>query len=64
MLKADSAAKLKTDSAAKLKADSVAKMAAPKSAAPNEETGDHDKAIRPKFKIDEKTGAVTPIKRP
>jgi hypothetical protein len=28
------------------------------------ETGDYDKAIRPKFKIDEKTGKIDTIKRP
>jgi len=28
------------------------------------ETGDYDKAIRPRFKIDEKTGKIDTIKRP
>jgi hypothetical protein len=28
------------------------------------EKGDYDRAGRPKFRVDEKTGAITPIKRP
>ena len=39
--------------------DTTAKRAAAK--AP---MGDHDVALKPKFSIDEKTGKVTPIKRP
>lgn len=37
---------------------------AAKSPAPQKETGDYDRAIKPRFKIDEKTGKVDSIKRP
>jgi ABC-type Zn uptake system ZnuABC Zn-binding protein ZnuA len=52
------------DSAVKVAGDSAAKktMAAPAPA--KGETGDYDKAIRPRFKIDEKTGKIDTIKRP
>ncbi|MBM3906524.1 MAG: hypothetical protein FJ363_00455 [Gemmatimonadetes bacterium] len=52
------------DSAAKPTADSAAAPAAAKPAAPKQETGDYDKAIRPRFKVDEKTGKIDTIKRP
>lgn len=60
------------DSTAPMAADSIATPAGGSSAtktmsvpAPAKvETGDYDKAIRPKFKIDEKTGKIDTIKRP
>ncbi|MBI5600735.1 MAG: hypothetical protein HY944_04115 [Gemmatimonadetes bacterium] len=52
------------DSLAKPPADSVPKKAMSAPAPAKVETGDYDKAIRPKFKIDEKTGKVDTIKRP
>ncbi len=56
------------DSVAKRAADSASKPAVPQAPkakpAGKPEMGDHDVAIRPKFKIDEKTGKVDPIKRP
>lgn len=49
-------------------ADSSAKAAAKPGAAKMADTsgapGDYDRALKPKFTIDEKTGKVTPIKRP
>jgi hypothetical protein len=47
----------------------TAKAAAPAAApatkpAAKAETGDHDIAIKPKFKIDEKSGKIDTIKRP
>ncbi|MEK7240930.1 MAG: hypothetical protein AAB224_10115 [Gemmatimonadota bacterium] len=49
-------------------ADSLAKTAAKagtaKMADSNAAPGDYDRALKPKFSIDEKTGKVTPIKRP
>jgi hypothetical protein len=60
---ADSASKTALDSAAKPTTPAAASSA--KNAAGSKvESGDYDRAGRPKFKIDEKTGAVTPIKRP
>ena len=52
------------DSAAKPAADSAATPNAAKPAAPKQETGDYDKAMRPRFKVDEKTGKIDTIKRP
>lgn len=64
------------DSTAKPAADTAkpaapeAKPAAPdakaaaKPAAAKAETGDHDKFIKPKFKIDEKTGKIDTIRKP
>lgn len=52
------------DSLAKLAADSASKKAMSAPAPAKVETGDYDKAIRPKFKIDEKTGKIDTIKRP
>jgi hypothetical protein len=60
----DSSAAAAADSLAKLTADSTAKKAMSTPAAKKVETGDYDRAIRPKFKIDEKTGKVDTIKRP
>jgi hypothetical protein len=52
-------------------ADSLAKATelrakSPAAKGPDSTTvpGDHDRALKPKFTIDEKTGKVTPIKRP
>ncbi len=49
-----------------VKADSAtpAKDTTVKAAATKAPLGDHDVALKPKFSIDEKTGKVTPIKRP
>lgn len=60
----DSSAAAAADSLAKLAGDSAAKKAMSAPAPAKVETGDYDKAIRPKFKIDEKTGKVDTIKRP
>lgn len=60
----DSAAAAAADSLAKLTGDSTTKKAMSAPAPAKVETGDYDKAIRPKFKIDEKTGKVDTIKRP
>ena len=60
----DSSAAAAADSLAKQPADSVAKKAMAAPAPAKVETGDYDKAIRPKFKIDEKTGKIDTIKRP
>lgn len=68
---ADSAASIadsvRSDSI-KRAADSSAKAAAKtgtaKLADTNAAPGDYDRALKPKFTIDEKTGKVTPIKRP
>lgn len=57
----DSAAATVPDTAAKAAVPST--KPAPKPAA-KPETGDHDIAIRPKFRIDEKTGKIDTIKRP
>ncbi|MDQ8153017.1 MAG: hypothetical protein P3B98_00020 [Gemmatimonadota bacterium] len=46
---------------AKAAAPTVAPAAKPAAKA---ETGDHDIAIKPRFKIDEKTGKIDTIKRP
>lgn len=60
----DSSAAAAADSLAKLAADSASKKAMSAPAPAKVETGDYDKAIRPKFKIDEKTGKIDTIKRP
>lgn len=60
----DSGAAAAADSLAKPAADSAAKKAMSAPAPAKVETGDYDKAIRPKFKIDEKTGKIDTIKRP
>lgn len=60
----DSGAAAAADSLAKLAADSASKKAMSAPAPAKIETGDYDKAIRPKFKIDEKTGKIDTIKRP
>lgn len=60
----DSIAAAAADSLAKRSADSTAKKTMSAPAPAKVETGDYDKAIRPKFKIDEKTGKVDTIKRP
>jgi hypothetical protein len=52
------------DSAAKPAADSSTTKAGTKATAPKQEAGDYDKAIRPRFKVDEKTGKIDTIKRP
>lgn len=77
--KTDSASMPAPDSTAAPVVDSVtppdsvrpdtAKAAAPAAApatkpAAKAETGDHDIAIKPKFKIDEKSGKIDTIKRP
>lgn len=49
----------KVPSAAKAAATGAA---ATKTAAPKTETGDYDQAIRPRFKIDEKTGKIDTIR--
>lgn len=61
---ADSTAAAAADSVAKPVGASTAKPAMSAPAPAKVETGDYDKAIRPKFKIDEKTGKIDPIKRP
>lgn len=48
----------------RLAMDTTVKAAAAKSATAKAPLGDHDVALKPKFSIDEKTGKVTPIKRP
>jgi hypothetical protein len=35
-----------------------------KTPAPKTETGDYDQAIKPRFKVDEKTGKIDTIKKP
>lgn len=60
----DSGAAAAADSFAKLSADSVPKKAMSTPVPAKVETGDYDKAIRPRFKIDEKTGKIDTIKRP
>ncbi|MFA6164973.1 MAG: hypothetical protein WC700_00010 [Gemmatimonadaceae bacterium] len=60
----DSIAKAAGDSLAKLVGDSATKKAMATPVPAKKETGDYDKAIRPKFKIDEKTGKIDTIKRP
>lgn len=60
----DSTAKAAADSLAKLVGDSATKRAMSTPVPAKVETGDYDKAIRPKFKIDEKTGKIDTIKRP
>jgi multidrug efflux pump subunit AcrA (membrane-fusion protein) len=53
------------DSAAPSPADSTAKPAATtKAPAPKTETGDYDQTIKPRFKVDEKTGKIDTIKKP
>ncbi len=57
---------VRTDSS-KRAADSLAKAAgkpATKLADTNAAPGDYDRALKPKYTVDEKTGKVTPIKRP
>lgn len=64
---ADSTAKPAGDSVAKPSGNAApAKPVTPaaKPAAGKAETTDYDQAIRPKFKIDEKTGKIDTIKRP
>lgn len=57
-----------TKPAADTSAKTTAPVAAPVTAKPTDAKaaapGDYDRAIKPKFSIDEKTGKVTPIKRP
>ena len=60
----DSIAKAAADSLAKLAGDTAAKKAMSVPAPAKAETGDYDKAIRPRFKINEKTGKIDTIKRP
>ncbi len=60
----DSAAAAAADTLAKLVGDSATKKAMSTPVPAKAETGDYDKAIRPKFKIDEKTGKIDTIKRP
>ncbi len=60
----DSIAKAAGDSLAKLVGDSATKKAMATPVPAKVETGDYDKAIRPKFKIDEKTGKIDTIRRP
>ncbi|MCX5760619.1 MAG: hypothetical protein NTW72_03800 [Gemmatimonadetes bacterium] len=52
------------DTSVKTTAPSVAPAAAKPTDAKAAAPGDYDRAIKPKFTIDEKTGKVTPIKRP
>jgi len=59
----DSASRPATDSAVK-PVSPAAVPAAAKSDSAKVEKGDYDRAGRPKFRVDEKTGAITPIKRP
>ena len=63
---ADSASPSATDSGATATADSAKGAVAPaaKPAAPKVETGDYDKTMRPRFKIDEKTGKIDTIRKP
>lgn len=58
---ADTNAKAVVDSAAKPGTPAANPAAKP---AQKQETGDRDIAIKPKFKIDEKTGKIDTIKRP
>jgi len=60
--KADST-KPATDTSGKA-ATPAAKPPAAKAADAKAAPGDHDVALKPKFTVDEKTGKVTPIKRP
>ena len=60
--RADSA-KPATDTSVKAAAP-AGKPTATKAADAKAALGDHDVALKPKFTIDEKTGKVTPIKRP
>lgn len=60
----DSSAAAAADSLAKQPADSVPKKAMSAPAPAKVETGDYDKALRPKFKIDDKTGKIDTIRRP
>jgi len=60
----DSSASAAADSLGKPAGDSAAKPTMSTPAPAKAETGDYDKAIRPKFKIDEKTGKIDTIKRP
>ena len=60
----DSAAAAAADTLARLTGDSAVKKAMSTTVPTKVETGDYDKAIRPKFKIDEKTGKIDTIKRP
>jgi hypothetical protein len=60
----DSIAKAAGDSLANLVGDSATKKAMATPVPAKTETGDYDKAIRPKFKIDEKTGKIDTIRRP
>ena len=60
----DSAATAAADSLAKLVGDSAVKKAMSTPVPTKVETGDYDKAIKPRFKIDEKTGKIDTIKRP
>jgi hypothetical protein len=60
----DSIAKVAGDSLARLVGDSATKKAMSTPVPAKTESGDYDKAIRPKFKIDEKTGKIDTIKRP
>lgn len=60
----DSGAAAVADSLARLSHDAAAKKTMSTPAPAKVETGDYDKAIRPRFKIDEKTGKIDTIKRP
>ena len=60
----DSAAAAAADSLAKLVGDPAVKKAMSTPVPGKVETGDYDKAIRPRFKINEKTGKIDTIKRP
>lgn len=61
----DSAMAAPVDSTAKSTADTAAKpAAATKATTPKQETGGYDQPIKPRFKIDEKTGKVDTIKKP
>ncbi len=52
------------DTTKKAAADSTTPASAAMKSPAKEEKGDYDRILRPKFKVDEKTGKVTPIKRP
>lgn len=59
------AAPAAVDSAAPTSADSTIKpTATTKASAPKVEAGDYDQAIKPRFRINEKTGKIDTIKRP
>ncbi|MHB1070895.1 MAG: hypothetical protein ACYC1W_13650 [Gemmatimonadaceae bacterium] len=60
----DSIAKAAGDSLAKLVGDSATKKAMATPVPAKTETGDYDKANRPRFNIDEKTGKIDTNKRP